>query len=415
MGWTKTKYNDEWDMAMKEKMHHAKFSGWLVLICALVLLPFEGIAQETIQVLAGRQRIISVPYGSQINIGDPSIATARAMPNQRQIIITGRSEGVTSLTIYLPSGGGVQEKMIRVLQKAPQTIVDEIAQLFGSVEGVRFEVRRSEVVAEGAVYTEADRATMEMILKRYPSIINRVEDKSEKLMLNINVEVLEILKTHGTELNRNGQPPGSSLLFDSQRGRAPFWSFRVEAALLDRIAYWKSHGVAKVIANPTLSVTNGDTARFLAGGEFPVTYNAGLGAIAIEYKEFGVRLQVVPRLTGTGKFFLDIMAEVSSIDLSAPEARTQAPTLFSRRVSSKGLVEEGETIALAGIYQRMITRNRRRVPILGHVLPFLFSSIKESEEVKELIVLVTPRSPIDFDMKDYPMLQKELGMYRKGS
>jgi len=330
-----------------------KLHNWIgpCLVLALTSHLALAQAQQTIEVTLGQQKTISVPQGSQITIGDPAIITARALPNQREIIITGRSEGVTSLTVYLP-GGGTQERLIRVLQKDPQ-------------------------------------------------------------MISVDVEVIEITRSNGTEFN-DGTLPDNNFSLLSEIGKLPHYSFGVDVNILERIAYWKSQGVATVVANPTLAVTNGDTAIFLAGGEVPIIYNVGQGTVAIEYKEYGTRLKVVPRLTGSGKIMLDITAEVSSLDLSREASRTGAPGLLSRRVASKGLVASGETVAIAGLYQRTMTENKRRVPILGHLLPWLFSSTHKSEGVSELIVLVTPKTPADIQLQDYPMLEKELQSSKEG-
>ena len=119
-------------------------------------------------------------------------------------------------------------------------------------------------------------------------------------------------------------------------------------------------------------MANGDSASFLSGGEVPVPVPVGNGLVGIEYKEFGVRLEIVPEITESGKIYLDIMAEVSGLDIANSDLETGAPRFLSRRVTSKGLVADGQTVALAGIYQHTIQKNKRRVPLLGHVLPFLF-------------------------------------------
>jgi pilus assembly protein CpaC len=370
-------------------------------------------AQDVIQVVAGRQRVLELPYyGTQINIADPTIAIGQRLPNQRQIIITGCSAGTTTLTIS-GFGGNVIEKVIRVVQQDPKTVLNEIKEIFGGIESMEFSVKAGEVVASGAIYTEADLEKFNAIKKRYPQIIDRVVDKSEKLMISVTVEVIELIRTKGTELGK-GDLPLSSALFNSATGLKPFWSFGVSDDIVNRIALWKTSGLGKVIANPTLAVINSDTAVFLAGGEIPIAYNAGLGNLALEYKEYGVRLKVCPRLTGSGKILLAIMAEVSNIDLAVQNRQTGAPGLLSRRVSSTGMVEEGKSILLAGIYQTLVTKNRKRIPLLGHLLPFIFSSVAHREEKKELVVLVTPKTPVSSDLQDYPMITKELQKKKKG-
>lgn len=383
------------------KMH------FLMLACVALLCLFQnGFSQDIIEVVEGRSTTLRVPAGAQVGIGDQSIATAK-QTQTGMISITGQRPGETSLTIYLP-GGPIQEKTIRV-KKYPRTLVAEVKEIFGEIEGVEFKVKSDEVVAEGAVYTEADRLLLERIMERYPYIINLVENKSEKLMVNIQVEFIEVTLTQGTDYNTNVALPAGIGTFTSITGSGPVWSFEAVAHnLFERVAYWKSHGLAKIIANPTLTVTNKDTATFLAGGEVPVPVDAGLGVTTVKYKKFGVILDVIPELTGAGKILVDIVAEVSGVDYSQRDVATGAPRLLTRRVASKGMVKEGETISLAGIYQKSVLKNKKRVPVLGHLLPFIFSSSSSSEEVKELIIMVTPRTPLDFNIRNYPYLEQEL-------
>ena len=74
----------------------------------------------------------------------------------------------------------------------------------------------------------------------------------------------------------------------------------------------------------------------------PIVYQTRDG-LAIDYKEYGIKLQVTPELKGSGKILVDIEAEVSGLDFSVENEATGVPGFLTRRVSSKGLVEEGQT------------------------------------------------------------------------
>jgi len=380
----------------------------LILMCQLLY------AQETIQIIVGQQRRVAVPSGAQVNIGDPTIATARALPGQRQIIITGRSKGATSLTFVSP-GGQVLEKVIEVLQRDPKAVVKEIKDAFGAIEGINFQVIGSMVLAKGSLFTIAEKAKLEKIISIYPQVINLTEDLTEKRMVSIAINIIEVSRTGRTDFNNNELPSAHAEVgpFGGETGppkgnplnHIAVWNWGLEVdKLLDRVAYWITTGKGKIVANPTIAVTDGDEAIFMSGGEIPFEYSTRDG-LAIEWKEYGIIINIKPTILGTGNVMLDLESEVSSIDRSY-QSSTGLPAIASRKANSISIVNMGETVALAGIYQTTQTRSIRRVPILGYILPFLFASINNITETKEIIVLVTPKAPPEIKKNDYPMIQK---------
>jgi pilus assembly protein CpaC len=365
-------------------------------------------AQETIQVIIGQQRNVTVPRGAQINIGDPSIATARAL-NQRKIIITGRSKGATSLTI-ISSDGKIKEKIIEVLQRDPKAVIKEIKAAFGEIEGVKFEVVGSMLLAKGSVYTLNDMDKFSKILSTYPEIIDLTEDLTEKRMISVDINIIEVSKTSVTDYNNTDFPNATiSVTNQPQKGvrfpEDPLWTWGTQVdRLLDRVSYWVTTGRAKIVANPTIAVTDGNEASFMSGGEIPFEYHTRDG-LAIEWKEYGIIINIKPVILGNGNILLDLEAEISSLDRTY-QTSSGISAITSRKANSVSVVKPGETIALAGIYQTLKTKSYKRVPILGYILPFLFSSVNNNEETKEIIVLVTPNAPANILKKDYPMIQK---------
>lgn len=369
------------------------------------------LAQETINVAIGQQRTVPVSPGSQVNIGDPTIATARALPDQKNILITGIGKGVTSLTIISPTGVK-HEKFIQVLQRDPKVVVKEINLAFGAIEGVEFKSIEGIITANGAVHSMADLEKLHLIIEHYPEIINLVTNLSEKRMVSVSINIIEVTKIDKTDFN-NTPFPGVSVNAQNlpQTGKRfpvdALWNWEANiTGLLDRIAYWLTTGEAKIVANPTIAVTDGDSAKFVSGGEIPFEYQTRDG-LAIEWKEYGIIIQVKPQILGTGNILLRLDAELSNIDRTYQSAQTGIPAISSRKASNISVVNMGETVALAGIYQTYKTKNVKRVPILGHLLPFLFASVNEIKETKEIIVLVTPKAPAEISKSHYPMIEKE--------
>ncbi len=161
----------------------------------------------------------------------------------------------------------------------------------------------------------------------------------------------------------------------------------------------RENSMLKVLAEPNLVAMNGHEARFLAGGEFPVPVpqsGAGGGAatITIQYKKFGVQLNFVPYILDGGTIRLSVDPEVSSIDFSLgiEVSGTRVPGLNTRSAHTVVELQEGQTLAIAGLMQLQLSADTKRIPGIGD-LPYIgpfFSNNTGQRVEKELIVLVTP-------------------------
>ena len=161
----------------------------------------------------------------------------------------------------------------------------------------------------------------------------------------------------------------------------------------------RQNSMLKVLAEPNLVAMNGHEARFLAGGEFPVPVpqsGAGGGAatITIQYKKFGVQLNFTPYILDGGTIRLSVDPEVSSIDfaLGIEVSGTKVPGLNTRNAHTVVELQQGQTLAIAGLMQLQLSGNTTRIPGLGD-LPYIgpfFSNVTGQRIEKELIVMVTP-------------------------
>jgi pilus assembly protein CpaC len=156
----------------------------------------------------------------------------------------------------------------------------------------------------------------------------------------------------------------------------------------------EQRGLGRRLAEPNLVALSGDTAEFLAGGEFPVPIPADDGNVAIEYKEFGVGLAFTPTVLKDGHINLRIEPRVSELDFSTgvSVAGVTVPSLTTRRASTTIELRDGQSFAIAGLLQ---TESRRqiaqlpwisRIPILGA----LFRSTGFTARETDLVIIVTP-------------------------
>lgn len=156
----------------------------------------------------------------------------------------------------------------------------------------------------------------------------------------------------------------------------------------------RENGLLRVLAEPNLVALSGQTASFLAGGEFPVPIPQDQGTITIEFKEFGVQLNFTPTVIGGQVIRLKVMAEVSEPDFTTAVqfAGFVVPGLTQRRVLTTVELGNGQTVAIAGLLSEQIRGVARKIPGLGDVpvLGALFSSVEYQRNKTELVILVTP-------------------------
>jgi len=149
-----------------------------------------------------------------------------------------------------------------------------------------------------------------------------------------------------------------------------------------------------VLAEPNLTTLSGETAHFHAGGEVPIPVPQSFGVTTIEYKSFGVELGFTPTILPGNRIAMRVHPSVS--ELSSANAVTisgvSVPSFIQRDAEANVEMASGETMALAGLFQRNEQNNINKFPFLGDVpvLGTLFRSTAYQRDETELVILVTP-------------------------
>jgi pilus assembly protein CpaC len=152
--------------------------------------------------------------------------------------------------------------------------------------------------------------------------------------------------------------------------------------------------LAKVLSEPRLVTLSGRPASFLDGGEQAVPIPAGLGQIGVQFEEFGTRLNFIPVVLGNGKIHLEVEPEVSILSnqgaVNIGGAAVQGR--LTQRVHTTVEIEDGQTLMIGGLIQRLLNSQAVKIPILGDlpVVGAAFRTIEQDETETELVVLVTP-------------------------
>ena len=275
-----------------------------------------------------------------------------------------------------------------------------------------------------------DRSTAERVLGRvralagpYLGIDGKVVDRLETQMVSqvdVKVYVLEVDETALRDLginlqsatfNRDGSytlgqpqfPVVESPLAGPNGSNGPGYagraltigSFFRSITLAPTLNLIVNSGHARVLSSPDLVMLPGHKGDFLVGGELPIPYASGPQQIAIEYKEFGVRLDVTPTILGNGGVETVISPEVSDLDYQDGVVLNgfSIPALRTSKLSTDVVTNAGESIVLGGLLRRQEARTVEKIPGLGDlpILGKLFRSTRYQSAQTDVVFVMTPQ------------------------
>ena len=342
---------------------------------------------------------------AEVSVGNPEIADVVPLTRQ-SLYVFGKQLGTTSLTITDAGGGD-----IAVVDLVVSYDVEGLkAKIFELLPGAAVEVRPASdgLILSGRLPNASSMHRALAIAERYApgKITNLMEvTGTQQVMLAVRFAEVsrEVIKQLGAQtdfLFSNGDvaiatdfgdlPPIDPLSF----GSAAFALQTGDIALDVVLDALEQRGVVTTLAEPNLIALSGDTASFLAGGEFPIPVEQDDDGITIEFKPFGVSLSFTPTVIGDDLVNLELFTEVSDIDPSTAVLINQLsiPGLTTRRARTTVELRNGQGFAIAGLLRDDFEDTVRQYPILGDVpvLGQLFRSNGYQLDQSELVVIVTP-------------------------
>lgn len=191
---------------------------------------------------------------------------------------------------------------------------------------------------------------------------------------------------------------GSSYSFDTLAGAARtalgFAGKLYGLDILSALDLGERIGQVSTLVNPNLTALSGETGTFLAGGEFPILISQGLGAVSVEYKQYGVSLSYTPTVLSDGRISLRVKPEVSQLSAAGAVqlGGTTIPALTTRRAETTVELGSGQSFMIAGLLQNNHDNSIDKAPGLGDVpvLGTLFRSNAFQRGETELVIVVTP-------------------------
>jgi pilus assembly protein CpaC len=384
----------------------------------------DGVHAGEVAVPVNKSQVIRSdrPYARAL-IGNPEIADVLPLSDS-SLYLLGKKAGTTSLTLYDRASNLIAVVDV-VVGPDVISLKRQLSQSIG--DGVGARISNDSIVLEGIVPSgpAADRAVQLAETYAPGKVVNLLSiGSSQQVMLEVRFSEVKrsALKDIGFGFfvnNGNGSfngaiGGGASLTPDPDTGEGVvrlgsiidsfgiltkrFGAFGLDFdAALNAL---ERKGAITTLAEPTLVALSGETANFLAGGEFPVpvaqnSSNGNSSAISVQWKPFGVSLAFTPTVLADGVINILVEPEVSSIDpTNAIVANNlRIPGLLTRRAKTVVELRDGESFALAGLLRTDFQDTIRQFPILGSipVIGMLFKSTNFQRDETELVIVVTPR------------------------
>lgn len=421
--------------------HHAGRSWRLAGALALALATFTGLpatasAQNATVVRGGGAMAVELKKGrllrlkrqiATIFVADPSVADIQ-VKSPTLIYVFGKRSGETTLFAVDKDDRVVLNLTIRVSHNL--SMLNRSLRGLMPGHGVRARTVGDSIVLSGTVRTARESADASRLAAQFvakpKNVINQLRVAGPN-QINLRVRIVEVSRNVVRNLGINWDAAfsiGSNIVLGVATGGAttvanafpPNFPIQTRVngvnnlsgsysgsrhnvnALIDAL---QTQGLVKTLAEPNLTTVSGETANFLAGGEFPVPVPQDGGVITVQYKKFGVGLAFTPTLLSSRRISLKVNPEVSQLS-NAGAIQIQGiavPSLTVRRASTTVELASGQSFAIAGLLQNNFTKDLSKVPGIGDIpiLGKLFTSENFRRDETELVIIVTPYVVRPFD------------------
>ena len=381
-------------------------------------------APGVIRIVAGKSTILNTTEP----VNRVSLSTEEAasiiMLSPRQIYITGKEMGTTTLTLW--SGGEVLNVYDLVVTPDVTRLKRMIHEIFPSETGVKVLSSGQSITLSGAVNNTGNLTSILALAEAEApeKVVNLLRvDGIQQVMLE--VRVAEMTRTALRRMGVNLFGTISNFTFYSFLNNLSGLNAAGQVAVTDRINgivhynngstslsglfdALKANGLIRTLAEPNLTCVSGESADFLVGGEVPIPIPQALGRIAIEFKPFGIGLAFTPTVLSSGLINLKVAPEVSELDYSRKVDFDgyEIPAITTRKASTVVDLADGQSFAIAGLISDQLKENAYRFPVLGDipVLGTLFRSSDFEKNKTELVIIVTAHlaKPLDMTKQTLP-------------
>ncbi|HSR63701.1 MAG TPA: pilus assembly protein N-terminal domain-containing protein [Gammaproteobacteria bacterium] len=400
----------------------------IIITWFLVLSAFNTFATDQLSMFVGEIKILDVGAIDRIAVGKGDVLSTSMLDNG-QLLILAEASGETTIHIWYTDGAESDLK-VQILESDNNRVVTELRALLSDLKGVTIRQVGQKIFLTGTLNCFAgaeecaETEAINTILGAYPDVINLTRTQQQRppnilpsnKMVSMDVKITEFntnkLSSLGIDWSDVIAGPfagyahnwigNDSFSGSTQAGLTPaitgniatnvssaLGTFGLATEISSIINLLVSSGDAIILAQPKLSSRSGGNADFVAGGEIPVVTSGGLGTTNVEYKPFGILLNISPVVDDENNIFATVSTEVSAVDQSIAQ---DPPGFITRKTSTEVSMHDGETLVMSGLISRDINEAVDKFPLLGDIpiLGALFRSTDWQNRLTELVIFVTP-------------------------
>ncbi len=394
---------------------------WVALFAANLSSTLGMAANQTSMVLhVGEVKVLDVPDVEQVAIGNEEVVLYRPLENG-ELILIGGAVGQSSLHIW-QKGGRQRTYSVNVINPDVSRSLRLARYLAKDISGLEVKESENKLIFSGNI-SIAQKDNFYAILQQFDTPISLVTFNSFEFepVIRLDVMLLEIKQRAVKDLgidwddaiagpivgvhktfSRNDyfriarqadNDPDNVVLdiIDTVPNDYSFYTYSGMTSVLGSIInILQETGDAEVISSPRLMAKSGEAASFLSGGEFPIPIINNQGQLEVEFRQYGVRLEITPQVDKDENINTFIFTELSSIDFA--NAVNGVPGLISRNSETTINLRSGETYAISGLALAEKSEQVVKIPFLGDIplLGHLFRSTNNDSDSTELVIMVTP-------------------------
>lgn len=428
----------------------------LLVTAAMIGAAGHVFAADILNVSVNGSRYMEDSGITRLAVGNPDIADIRLLSNNDYLVV-GKKAGSTSLLVW--SNNGRQEYNVYVSGDDEGT--EKAIQKAIGYPGVKVQMMNGKVLLRGKVKNQYEHDSAVKVAQLYlgsgggaassatangesqgaatDSNIIDLLDMTNPSQVRLEAQIIEINtsaerdlgiqywsptlgntttknafgETTSTDITRGS----SNLFYIGENFKNPRGSFgwlgshfsNINASLQALV----TEGKARILSRPSITTMSGQKANILIGGRIPIPTSAGDGQIAIDWREYGIKLNIEPVVDAENKITSKVHAEVSTLDYghSVTENDFSIPAIASREADAVINVRSGMTMAIGGLLNSQDGKTVTKIPLLGDIpiIGQFFRHTQKTRDNRELLILITPT--LVSDETPVSMSQRMKGSY----
>ena len=405
------------------------------LLLAAAMLSFgSAYAAEPVEVSLNESKYMAASGITRLAVGNPAIADVQLL-SSGDFLLVGKKAGTTSLIVW--SDGGRRTEYTVYVAGNDRGMASAIQDAIGYPK-VHVQMMKDRVMLRGKVENQYEHDVAMKIAGLYTGgdesgVIDLLEMEHPS-QIRLEAQIIEIGSNYAKDLGiqywsqtpekqdetTTGITVGTAGIF---YGGEDFSSSRKHGGWLGShvanvnvtLQALINQGKARILSRPSITTLSGKNANILIGGRIPVPISDGNGNVSVDWREYGIRLNIEPKVDSEDKITSKVHAEVSTLD-KASSVKIDSysiPGILSREADTEVNVHSGMTMVIGGLINSEDSKSISKIPLLGD-LPIIgrfFQHTSKSRDKRELIILITPT--LVSDDTPSPMSQRMKASYEE--